>query len=190
MPQQRCQRISSACAQPAEPSGLRPGDTGLAALGAWTQPASELLFDCGPGELFIVRNAGNSLDLAAPGIEYAVRHLGLPLIMILGHEGCGAVQAAVSLMKTGELPDAIAAMVKPILPAALKRYRREADHDRRCRGASSMVQAMPASVRSSLPPSSESKPPVEHAIAADPDLAMTRRPMVARSSSSQTYSDA
>jgi carbonic anhydrase len=62
--------------------------------------APELLFGTGLGELFIVRNAGNTIDTVALGsIEYAVQVLGVPLIMVLGHERCGAVEAAVSVVE-------------------------------------------------------------------------------------------
>lgn len=57
----------------------------------------ELLFDEGLGDLFVIRVAGNVVDddvLAS--IEYAVEHLGTKLIVVLGHEQCGAVSAAIS----------------------------------------------------------------------------------------------
>jgi carbonic anhydrase len=59
--------------------------------------APELLFDTGLGELFVLRVAGNIADPAVVGsIEYAVEHLHAPLIVVLGHESCGAVDAAIS----------------------------------------------------------------------------------------------
>jgi len=84
--------------------------------------APELLFDRGLGELFIVRNAGNTIDTVAMGsIEYAVAHLGVPLIVVLGHERCGAVQAAIEVVKhNADLPGSIGQMVEPIIPAVLK----------------------------------------------------------------------
>jgi carbonic anhydrase len=55
----------------------------------------ELLEDAGLGDLFVVRNAGNNAFTAAIGsLEYAVAHLGVTLIVVLGHERCGAVSAA------------------------------------------------------------------------------------------------
>ena len=78
----------------------------------------ELLFDQGPGDLFVMRVAGNivSPDLLA-SIEYGVQFLGVPLIMVLGHSQCGAVDAAIKVLKTkavlpGHLPDLIAG-IKP-----------------------------------------------------------------------------
>ena len=56
----------------------------------------EIIFDQGLGDLFIVRVAGNVLDDVVLGtIEYAVEHLQVPLVMVLGHDKCGAVTAAV-----------------------------------------------------------------------------------------------
>ena len=57
--------------------------------------APELLFDQGIGDLFVVRTAGGVLDAAGLGsVEYAVSHLGVRLVVVLGHTRCGAVQAA------------------------------------------------------------------------------------------------
>ena len=55
----------------------------------------ELVFDCGIGELFVVRVAGNIANACSiASIEYAVHALGVKLIVVLGHENCGAVKAA------------------------------------------------------------------------------------------------
>jgi carbonic anhydrase len=57
----------------------------------------ELVFDTGLGELFVVRVAGNVANTSTLAtIEYAVAHLGTRLIVVMGHEGCGAVQAAIN----------------------------------------------------------------------------------------------
>ncbi len=57
----------------------------------------EIIFDQGIGDLFVVRTAGNVLDAAGFGsVEYAVEHLGVPLVVVLGHTRCGAVEAALS----------------------------------------------------------------------------------------------
>ncbi len=59
----------------------------------------ELVFDHGLGDLFTVRAVGEVLDDAVVGsIEYAVTHLNVPLVVILGHAGCGAVKAAIELV--------------------------------------------------------------------------------------------
>ncbi len=82
----------------------------------------EHLFEAGLGELFIVRTAGNYVDTAGLGsIEYAVGVLGVPLIVVLGHERCGAVAAAVDVVtKNAQLPGSIGSMVEPILPAVIQ----------------------------------------------------------------------
>ena len=82
----------------------------------------ELLFGRGLGELFIVRVAGNTVDLTAQGsIEYAVAEFGVPLVVVLGHERCGAVAAAVSVVEeNATFPGAIGEMVEPIVPAVLR----------------------------------------------------------------------
>jgi carbonic anhydrase len=75
----------------------------------------EILFDEGLGDLFVVRVAGNIVDDAILGsIEYAVEHLGTRLIMVLGHEKCGAVSAAVA---GGIAPGHISALVAAIQPS-------------------------------------------------------------------------
>ncbi|TXN20308.1 carbonic anhydrase [Methylobacterium sp. WL9] len=81
----------------------------------------EILFGRGLGELFIVRNAGNTVDTAALGsIEYAVSQLGVPLILVMGHSRCGAVLAAVDVVKNNTVyPGAIGRMIEPIVPAVL-----------------------------------------------------------------------
>jgi carbonic anhydrase len=84
--------------------------------------APEPLFSCGLGELFVVRNAGNTVDTIAQGsIEYAVAELGVPLIVVMGHERCGAVDAAMSVVeKNTVFPGSIGQMIEPIVPAVLK----------------------------------------------------------------------
>ncbi len=81
----------------------------------------ELLFGRGLGELFIIRNAGNTIDTAALGsVEYGVAALGCPLVVVLGHEACGAVAAAVDVVeKNTTFPGVIGEMVQPIIPAVL-----------------------------------------------------------------------
>ncbi|SPD75394.1 Carbonic anhydrase [uncultured Desulfobacterium sp.] len=78
----------------------------------------EVLFDQGLGDIFVIRLAGNIVNDAALGsIEYAVEHLGVGYIMVLGHEKCGAVEATV---KGGEAPGHIGALTGAIQPAVDK----------------------------------------------------------------------
>jgi carbonic anhydrase len=81
----------------------------------------ELLFGRGLGELFIIRNAGNTVDTVALGsIEYAVGVLGVPLVVVMGHESCGAVKAAVEVVENNAtFPGQIGRMIEPIIPAVL-----------------------------------------------------------------------
>ncbi len=75
----------------------------------------EIIFDQGLGNLFTVRVAGNIVDGASLGsLEYAAQRLGVPLIVVLGHSGCGAVQAAVA---GGDPGGSIATLVRAIQPA-------------------------------------------------------------------------
>jgi carbonic anhydrase len=77
--------------------------------------APEIVFDEGLGDIFVIRTAGEVVDDAALGsIEYAVEHLGSPLIVVLGHERCGAVTAAVA---GAHAPGHIATLLKAIEPA-------------------------------------------------------------------------
>jgi carbonic anhydrase len=79
----------------------------------------EVIFDKGLGEIFVVRVAGNIPDPIVLGsIEYAVEHLGTPLIMVLGHERCGAVTATVDA--NGKAEGNIGAIVKTINPAVVQ----------------------------------------------------------------------
>jgi len=78
----------------------------------------EIIFDQGIGDLFIIRVAGNILSDEILGtIEYAAEHLGIPLVLVLGHQKCGAVQAAVS---GGEVPGKIQRLVEALQPAVAK----------------------------------------------------------------------
>ncbi len=75
----------------------------------------ELLFDQALGDLFVVRVAGNVVTPVEMGsIEYAVEHLKVPLVVVLGHEECGAVTTAV---QGGEAHGSIAAIIEKIKPA-------------------------------------------------------------------------
>ena len=75
----------------------------------------EILFDSGLGDLFVIRVAGNIVDKIVMGsIEYAVEHVGVRLVVVLGHSHCGAVTATV---EGGEPPGSIGALTEIIQPA-------------------------------------------------------------------------
>ena len=68
------------------------------------------------------RDAGNVVETVGLGsIQYAVEHLGVPLIVVLGHRRCGAVQAAIAVVKdNATFPGSIGQMIEPVIPAVLK----------------------------------------------------------------------
>jgi carbonic anhydrase len=86
----------------------------------------DLVFDQSPGDLFVVRLAGNFVDddgLAS--LEYAVRFLGAPLLMVLGHSNCGAVAAAIKVvMDRAELPGHLPELIDSIKPAVIAAHER------------------------------------------------------------------
>lgn len=81
----------------------------------------ELVFDQGLGDLFVVRVAGNVVeDSAIASVEYAVEHLGAKLVIVLGHERCGAVDA---VLRGGKLPghlDSLSRAIGPVTSGARK----------------------------------------------------------------------
>lgn len=82
--------------------------------------AAEIIFDKGIGDLFVVRNAGQIISESVLGsLEYAVSVLKVPLIVVLGHDECGAVRAAIDSQATEPvpLPPHIANMIQAIVPA-------------------------------------------------------------------------
>jgi carbonic anhydrase len=80
-----------------------------------SRTAPEVVFDQGLGDLFVVRIAGNvASDEAIASLEYAVEHLGVRLIVVLGHERCGAVKAALA---GGQLPGHLPGLIAQIQPA-------------------------------------------------------------------------
>ena len=77
--------------------------------------APEIIFDQKLGDLFVIRNAGNVVDEDVLGsIEYAVEHLGTPLVVVMGHSSCGAVTAT---CQGSDLPGHIAHIAQRIRPA-------------------------------------------------------------------------
>jgi carbonic anhydrase len=83
-------------------------------------------FDQGPGDVFAVRVAGNFVNEdGLASLEYAVKILGAPLIMVLGHTNCGAVDAAIKVVKDrAKLPGHLPELVKSIEPAVIAAHAR------------------------------------------------------------------
>jgi carbonic anhydrase len=88
--------------------------------------APELAFDQGPGDLFVVRLAGNFVsDDGLASLEYAAKFLGVPLLMVLGHTNCGAVAAAVKVVtERAELPGHLPELINSIKPAVIAAHGR------------------------------------------------------------------
>ena len=81
--------------------------------------APEYAFDSGRGDLFVCRVAGNfATDEVIASLEYAVSNLGAPLILVLGHDACGAVDAAIKSLDSGAtLPGRLPSLVRGLAPA-------------------------------------------------------------------------
>lgn len=82
--------------------------------------AAEIIFDKGLGDLFVVRNAGQVVsDSVVGSLEYAVAVLGVPLVVVLAHDECGAVRAAIDSARPDApaLPPHIWRLIAPIVPA-------------------------------------------------------------------------
>ncbi len=79
----------------------------------------ETIFDQGPGDLFVIRLAGNIVTAEGlASIEYAIDVLGSRLVLVLGHSGCGAVAAAISVAQTGSVPPGhIGLLAEAIMPS-------------------------------------------------------------------------
>lgn len=92
--------------------------------------SAEIIFDKGLGDLFVVRNAGQVIsDSVVGSLEYAVAVLGVPLIVVLGHDACGAVNAAIDsvAIDAPALPPHIWRQIAPIVPAVRRVQRAAAD---------------------------------------------------------------
>ncbi|MFI6364800.1 carbonic anhydrase [Nocardia sp. NPDC050630] len=83
--------------------------------------AAELIFDQGLGDMFVVRTAGHVVDSSVLGsIEYGVQVLNVPLIVVLGHDSCGAVKATIDALDGGEVPGGfIRSVVERVAPSIL-----------------------------------------------------------------------
>jgi len=83
--------------------------------------AAEIIFDRGLGDLFVVRTAGHVIDPGVLGsIEFGVALLNIPLVVILGHDSCGAVSATVNAVRDGIMPGGyIRDIVERVTPSVL-----------------------------------------------------------------------
>jgi carbonic anhydrase len=90
--------------------------------------AAEIIFDRGLGDLFVVRTAGHVVDTGVLGsIEFGIDMLRTPLVVVLGHDSCGAVAATIKATRTGKMPGGyvrdIVVQVAPSLVEALPQLR-------------------------------------------------------------------
>lgn len=108
--------------------GLTAGQAPLAVIFgcADSRLAAEIIFDVGLGDVFVVRTAGHVIDDAVLGsLEYAVDALEIPLVIVLGHDSCGAVTATVESYISGDMPPGfIRSLVERITPSVLAGRRR------------------------------------------------------------------
>jgi carbonic anhydrase len=83
--------------------------------------AAEIIFDAGLGDMFVVRTAGHVIDSAVLGsVEYAVTVLNVPLIVVLGHDSCGAVKATLAALDDGAVPGGyVRDVVERVTPSIL-----------------------------------------------------------------------
>ena len=115
-------RFASSEVSQSKPTAARRAETAQAQhpfaiiLGcADSRTPPELIFDQNLGDLFVIRTAGNLVDDHALGsIEYGVAHLGARLVVVLGHQRCGAVKAA---LESDHAPGHIESLVRDIQPA-------------------------------------------------------------------------
>ena len=115
--------VSAAARLETAEHGQHPGAIVIACSDSRVIP--EAIFSAGIGELFVIRVAGNVLDKHQLGsIEYAAAHLHCPLILVLGHTGCGAVAAALSGGGEG--------YIQYITDEILRAVGEERDPDRAC----------------------------------------------------------
>jgi len=88
---------------------------------------AEIIFDQGLGDLFVARTAGHVVDVSVLGsIEFGIAELGIPLVVVLGHDSCGAVGATMAAARSGVMPPGflrdIVERVTPSLVAARRRH--------------------------------------------------------------------
>jgi len=83
--------------------------------------AAEIIFDVGLGDVFVIRTAGQVIDDAVLGsLQFAIEEIHVPLIIVLGHDNCGAVTAACEAMETAQMPKSfMRSLVERIMPSVM-----------------------------------------------------------------------
>lgn len=127
--------IAGGLRQRPRPSAAKPQRPWAALLTcADTRVGPEIVFDTGFGDVFVCRTAGNIADNDVTGsIEFAVAEFHAPLVVVVGHSGCGACDAAIGTFDGGPIPPgSIVSVVRTIMPA-VSRIPRNGDPDDRLR---------------------------------------------------------
>ncbi|MER2249037.1 carbonic anhydrase [Methylorubrum podarium] len=121
--------------------------------------APELLFDQGPGDLFIVRVAGNFVNTdGLASLEYGVKVLGARLIVVLGHSNCGAVKATIDVLKKNiTLPGHLPVLIDAIRPAV--------DLAEKARASDPLAEAIAQNVRYNVRRLEQAGPIISDAVA-------------------------
>ncbi|WP_246695085.1 carbonic anhydrase [Methylobacterium sp. P1-11] len=121
--------------------------------------APDFIFDQGPGDLFVVRVAGNFVNTdGLASLEYGVSVLGAPLILVLGHSECGAVKATIDVMKTkAVLPGHLPALIDAIRPAV--------DLAEKARAQDPLAEAIAQNVRHTVRRLEQAGPIIAEAVA-------------------------
>lgn len=121
--------------------------------------APDFVFDQGPGDLFVVRVAGNFVNTdSLASLEYGVSVLGAPLILVLGHSDCGAVKATINVMKTNAtLPGHLPTLIDAIRPAV--------DLAEKARAADPLAEAIAQNVRHNVRRLEQAGPILAEAVA-------------------------
>ena len=126
-------------------SGQHPHASVLACADSRVPP--EIVFDQGLGDLFVIRVAGNvASDDVLASLEYGAEHLNIPLIVVLGHQKCGGVTAAV---EGGELPGHLPGLIALIRPAVEKT--KDTAGDRVANAVRANVELVVGQLRASRP---------------------------------------
>jgi carbonic anhydrase len=123
----------------------------------------EVIFDQGLGDLFVVRIAGNTAQdpLVVGSVEYAAEHLGSILLMVLGHQSCGAVKAAVATVTEGAHQEGdIQSFVDPIVPVVEKAKKKSPDASTEAL----TEQSIQANIKHSVDELSHSEALLEHLV--------------------------
>ncbi len=100
------------------------------------------IFDVNPGQLFVVRSAGNTaFDDGVASMEYAVANLGVSLIMVLGHSGCGAVSAALGDQPLTPLLEQLVQPIRAAIPSGINELEQGVEHNTRSAAAALTVKS-------------------------------------------------